>query len=54
MGEKEGSDEMSMVSGDRDAGEDSQERVFTVGEVVEVWEGALCVGIGKPQVRLLL
>ena len=44
MCERVGSDEMSMVSGDRDDGEDSQERVFTVGEVVEVWEGAFVRG----------
>jgi hypothetical protein len=44
MGEMVGSDEMSMVRGDRDDGEYSQERFFTVGEVVEVWEGAFVRG----------
>ncbi len=44
MGEMAGSVEMVMVRGDRDDGEDLEERVFTVGEVVELWEGAFVRG----------
>ncbi len=57
MGEMVGSDEMVMVRGDRDDGENLQERVFKVGRWERSWscgKGPLCVGIGKRQVNLLL
>ena len=39
-----GDDEMAMVGGKMDDNESEWERVFTVGEVVEFWEGAFVRG----------
>ncbi len=39
MGDREGSDELSMERVEKESGVALEERVFTVGEVVEYWEG---------------
>ncbi len=44
MGDSGGGDELAMVGGEMDDNESERERVFTVGEVVEFWEGAFIPG----------
>ena len=44
MGERGGADEIGMIGDENEDGEMSCERVFTVGEVVEFWEGAFVCG----------
>jgi hypothetical protein len=44
MGERGGGDEIGRVGGETENGEISGERFFTVGEVVEFWEGAFVCG----------
>ncbi len=44
MGDSGGGDEMAMVGGKMNDNEGERERVFTVGEVVEFWEGAFVRG----------
>ena len=44
MGASGGGDEMAMVGGKMDDNESKRERLFTVGEVVEFWEGAFVRG----------
>jgi hypothetical protein len=44
MGERGGADEIGMMGDENEDGEMSCERVFTVGEVVEFWEGAFVCG----------
>ncbi len=54
MGEREGADEIGMIGDENEDGELSCEHVFTVGEVVEFWEGALYVGNVQTPALLLL
>ena len=54
MGERGGADEIGMMGDENEDGEMSCERVFTVGEVVEFWEGPLYVGNVQTPARLLL
>jgi hypothetical protein len=44
MGERGGADEIGMMGDENEDGEMSFERVFTVGEVVEFWEGVFVCG----------
>ena len=44
MGERGGADEIGMMGDEIEKGEMSCERVFTVREVVEFWEGAFVCG----------
>ncbi len=44
MEERVGADEMARVGGERDDEENTRERLFTVGEVVEFWEGSVVRG----------
>ncbi len=44
MGDSGGGDEMAMVGGIMDDNKSERGRVFTVGEVVEFWEGAFVRG----------
>ena len=50
MGERGGADEIGMMGDENEDGEMSCERVFTVGEVVEFWEGAFCEEGGRQWV----
>ncbi len=43
-GEREGADEIGMMGDEIENGEASCERVFTVGGVVEFWEGSFVCG----------
>ena len=52
MGDREVTDELAMATVEKDSVESLEERVFTVGEVVEYWEGAFVrgerLGSGEP------
>ena len=52
MGDREVPDELSMEKVEKESGVALEERVFTVGEVVEYWEGAFVrgerLGSGEP------
>ena len=52
MGDREVPDELSMERVEKESGVALEERVFTVGEVVEYWEGAFVrgerLGSGEP------
>ena len=54
MGDREVTDELAMATVEKDSVESLEERVFTVGEVVEYWEGAFVrgerLGSGKPEI----
>ena len=45
MGDREVPDELSMEKVEKESGVALEERVFTVGEVVEYWEGAFVRGV---------
>ena len=52
MGDREVPDELSMGKVEKESGVALEERVFTVGEVVEYWEGAFVRGArGTVRVR---
>ena len=53
MGDREVSEELAMAMVGKESVEALEERVFTVGEVVEYWEGAFVrgerLGSGEPE-----
>ena len=53
MGDREVPDELSKERVEKESGVALEERVFTVGEVVEYWEGAFVrgerLGSGEPE-----
>ena len=53
MGDREVSEELAMALVGKESVEALEERVFTVGEVVEYWEGAFVrgerLGSGEPE-----
>ncbi len=56
MGDRRGANEMAMVGDEPEDGENLYERLFTVGEVVDFWEGSSVLGDRTAQTpgRLLL
>ena len=52
MGDRSGADEMAMVGDEPKDGENLLERLFSVGEVVEFWEGSSVRGDRTDSLRL--